>query len=150
MTPWATRYRDACLDAINRYPASRDGQTFCNLGVQYVCAAMGCPEFAGLLANQIHAALEADENWRKMTGNLAAWWIERTKALAVASWSNKDGPGHCAMVFPGPLGYSGKWGYTEAPRVPLVANVGKKNGVLPANKAFTVEPNYYVKVLLED
>jgi hypothetical protein len=48
--------------------------------------------------------------------------------------------GHVAVVYPAPMQRSGSWNKT----VPMLANIGKKNGLMRASQAFPLEPDYFV------
>ncbi len=48
--------------------------------------------------------------------------------------------GHVASVHPAPIQYSASWDK----KVPMVANVGAKNGLMRASQAFPVEPDYFL------
>jgi len=120
----------------------KDGVTYCNLFVYRVCESLGCKA----LWNQ-------SEN-RPMLANEAALWLkdnilpidsaaafERAKNGALVIAVRHDTPhGHIAVVYPSQhTSKSGRWGID----CPIVANVGRENGVFGANWAFQVLPEYY-------
>lgn len=139
------RLKAACELAMAKYPAKdedKDGvpeETYCNFAVRDICKAMGHDEWGGLTANKIHAKLLASKEWRMVNGERASK-AALDGRLAIAAATGKD-HGHVAICYPGPMQVSGKW----AKSVPLVANVGKKNGVMGANWAFPVEPDYFTR-----
>ena len=49
-------------------------------------------------------------------------------------------PAAVAVLFPGAMVFSSKW----QKECPVLANVGKRNGVMGANWAFETEPDYFV------
>jgi len=48
--------------------------------------------------------------------------------------------GHVAVVYPAPVQRSGSWNKM----VPMLANIGKTNGLMRTSQAFPVEPDYFV------
>lgn len=135
---------EACAKAIAQYPAKDldgDGspdETYCNFAVRDIAEAMGLALFKGLTANQIHAKLLTLPHCRQDTGDRARLHAEAGQ-LAIASQTGQV-HGHVAVVYPGPMSYSGKWGTS----VPMVANVGRTNGVMGANFAFKDQPTYFL------
>ncbi len=115
-------------------------ETFCNWGLRMIAEGLfGYTGFTDLNANQIHAKLKGDAAWQTVDGAQAALEAERGR-LVVAAWTNPNGgPGHVAVVLPLPVELSSKWGK----KVPKVANVGPKNGIMGANWAFSSEPQYF-------
>lgn len=121
---------------------ARDGKTYCNLAFMEVAAEMGCDVFRGMMANQIIDYVSKAKDWRRVTGEEAHEHARRG-GLGVASRKGRP-HGHVAAVFPGErMLFSGSLNKY----VPLVANVGKKNGIMKASEAFPVkegEPDYYI------
>jgi len=48
--------------------------------------------------------------------------------------------GHVSVVYPAPMQRSGSWNKM----VPMLANIGKTNGLMRTSQAFPVEPDYFV------
>ena len=139
MSP-AQKLRDVC-DRIMANPKLQphDGKTFCSLAVTWICEEYDITEFEGLLANQIYDILASGRNWREVDGEVANK-IANNGKIAIAAQKGRP-HGHVAVVYPGAMVWSTKWG-REAP---VLANVGKRNGVLGANWAFAKEPEYFAQ-----
>jgi hypothetical protein len=106
-----------------------DGRTFCNIASERIAAAMGYIFPPGLLAND-------------MIAHIAASWPEDTLDRAhqhalkggLAFVTLLDHPhGHLCSIAPQPGEYSSTW----VAVVPLVANVGRTNGIMRVSGAFT-------------
>ena len=138
--------------------ADRDGVTHCNEAVSYVAKKLGYSGFDqirtadpddAILANRMFDLMATDPEWLQIDG-IVAQSHANTGALVVAAWKNPGGVhGHVAVVRPGTLTYSAKWGnqVPQAPRIPKVANVGKAEYryiARGANWAFGDEPAYFV------
>lgn len=118
------------------------GVTHCNEALHRICLlAFEYGGFKGLTANRIADKVEKDVEWTEIGPNEAHLSAEGGR-LAIASWRNPDPKrsGHCAVVHPGAMTFSGKW----AAFVPLVCNVGSKNAVMGANWAFHKRPRYFL------
>jgi len=142
------RYKEACLFAVQdpdliASDINGDGhkQTKCNFGVQQICEAIGYYGFKGKTANQIYSLLIVDSGWIRSRAAVCMDKLKKGKAIAIAAYEDEP-HGHVAMMYPGDFGESGKW---ESQDVPLVANIGKKNGVMFANYAFGQEPAYFYR-----
>lgn len=67
-------------------------------------------------ANEIAALLPTWPGWSELgtADNQDVLNMAKAQAdqqhLVIAVWSNTDGPGHIALIGPGPLTHSGKWG----------------------------------------
>ena len=132
--------------AVTKNPAfiSKDitgdgkAETFCNWALQLIAEGyFGTDSLNGLNANAIHA--KVSKEWRKVSGEDAVNLAK--SSFVIASQSNASGSGHVATVLPLPMVHSGKWGKP----VPQLANVGKTNGIMGSNFAFSTEPDYFVK-----
>mgnify|MGYP007031184691 CR=1 FL=1 len=137
-----------CLQLINEFPSKDfdgDGkvdETYCNFAVQKAARYYGYKLFDNKNANSITEYLELGlATWHKDNGLRAAYHA-MIGGLAIAA---KKYPkhGHVAVIAPRPCEFSGSWGK----EVPIVANVGKKNGFMKVSEAFPVkdgEPGYYL------
>lgn len=116
--------------------------TWCNKGCRLIAEEMGCFLFKeNHTANEMYDIMDASPDFTKDTGERA---VEHAKkgGLAIAAKKYR-GHGHVAVVFPGPMVYSGSWKKS----IPLIANIGKSNGVMAASLAFSVsegEPTYFL------
>lgn len=139
MDELVTKLKRIC-DAVVKAPTlqAKDGFTYCNMAVQLICKHMGYDGFEGLLANQIYE--KCDTEFKKVDPKWAAEFAA-TGGVAIAAVRGSP-HGHVAVVYPGPTTYSNKW----KQEVPLVANVGKTNGVIGANWSFREKPSYYLIV----
>jgi len=123
--------------------------TMCNWGVNKICETMGYHGFKNpgnrikpvMLANEMHDfMLKENIKWIRDSPVKAVGHAKKN-CIAIASSKGKK-HGHVAVVYPGPLVYSNKWNK----EVPLVANIGKLNGILGANWAFNNEPDFFLLV----
>jgi hypothetical protein len=99
-----TRYtpRDVTGDGI--------ADTWCNLFAQDVCEAMSVMLPRHMRANELAAWLttKAHEfDWEGVTPHIAQRMADEGQ-LAVACWTNPDGPGHIVVLVPS-LGEPGEW-----------------------------------------
>lgn len=121
-----------CDEAVsNPAFAPRDGKTYCNFAARFISEG---PGFFGLpvntLANGMIAILELAPEWREDSLDLAHSHAVRGRLAFVAL---SDEPhGHIAAVYPAPMAESGSWGQ----KVPMIANVGKVNGIMRLSGAF--------------
>lgn len=108
--------------------------TFCNWATDLICsAAFGFTGFRNMTANQIC-------EWCERNAELHSDIVPGEKGLYIACRKNDKGSGHVAVVMQSePFVMSGKWGK----KVPILANVGHKNGFMGANWAFSQEPQYF-------
>ena len=126
--------------------------THCNRAALLVAQAMGCAEFdrpAGsdpLLADKMIALMASNSSgrWRKVSGADATIHALGGGLAFAAKTSAELGAahGHIAAVWPVGRQRSDSW-RTD---VPVLANVGKDNGMMRASKAFPVargEPPYF-------
>ena len=111
--------------------------TYCNVAVRRIAVEMGYTGFASsMTANDMIAHMR--QHWLRTTAEDA-----RTQAcagkLAIAAQTGTQ-HGHVAVIYPDVMGYSESW----KKLVPMIANVGKTNGILRTSQAFMTEPDYYV------
>jgi len=142
------RYKNACERAVtdkSLEPSDVDGDgipdTKCNWGVQQICRSMGYRKFDGKIANDIYDYVTTANEWVEASTIAIVDRIKKGLSIGIAVQRGRE-HGHVAMIYPGPLVSSGKW---KSNSVPLVANVGKANGVVGANFAFRDEPRYFYK-----
>ena len=100
-----------------------------------------------MLANDIYDKLTNDIEWSDIVGTSAQYYANHGY-LVIAAWQNpnRQKSGHVAIVRPGMMGTSKKWGI-RIPGVPKVANVGVEDSCRldrGANWAFGKTPNYFV------
>lgn len=144
--------KDFCDEAIAKFPPLVDAETgqikytYCNVGVDYIARRMGCDDFHGpagvFLADKICNILS--KGWINITSD-DAFSLAKQGTLIVAGLSSKElraTHGHVTIVYPAEnMLYSGSW----KKLVPMLANVGKINGVLKASQCFPIEPKYYLR-----
>lgn len=153
-----------CDEAIVKFPPLVDAQTekikytYCNFGVDYIAQRMRYHGFSDskgpMLADLICEILRMD--WIPIKGEYA-FDLAKKGTLCIAAMSSDEireigrlkkneklaqaNHGHVAVVYPAlDMGYSGSWGK----KVPMLANVGRTNGVLCASQCFPAEPKYYL------
>ena len=149
--------KDFCDEAILKFPPKLDErgnavETYCNLALDYIARRMGYSGFHNshgvpLMADEICSVLLRDwlavdgESIARLaaSGTLCVAAMSSTEIRAAAEMFNKATlkdarHGHVAVVYPVPR-----------KEVPLLANVGKTNGVLGASRCFPAEPKYYYK-----
>lgn len=107
----------------------RDGNTYCNVATRRVAAAMGF-QMELMLANAMIEYLAKNPSWREVAMDLAhAFAVGGGFAVVAVA----DAPhGHIATIYPAPAAESGSWGQ----KVPIIANVGKTNGIMRLSGAF--------------
>ncbi len=120
-----------------------DGTTYCNIAVRRVALAFGCEEFYdGMLANDMCKHLAVSSNFGRIDGETAAQQA-RVPSLVIAAHQYAE-HGHVAVVYPAAEMYMSP---SLKKEVPFLANVGKKNGILPESVDFPVahgESIYYL------
>ena len=132
--------KELCDKHINAQDLiARDGLTFCNIFVQRVFHDLNYFGLKNKTANEIfNFCSEEITKWDKIN---AANAIEKVIDDYFIIASIKDDPhGHVAIVYPDHSIFSGKWGEY----CPIVASVGKKNGIMGANYAFSERPSYFL------
>ena len=122
------------------------GKTHCNTAVITVALAMGCEELKGI-ADDIYAIMikNTSGRWARASGSEAAIHALGGN-LAIAGMPStrlKEDHGHVAVVYPVGMQPSGSLGHD----VPMLANVGKKVGLMKSSEAFSVDIGeaYYFK-----
>ena len=108
-----------------------DGTTYCNFGARNILQAGGDNSFNGMKANEIFDYLSNKEVATSISYESAADYANEGVTVILAAKSKK-GSGHVAVVAPGDMVSSGKWGK----KVPQIFNIGKKNEVRGANYGF--------------
>lgn len=157
--------KDFCDEAIKKYPPKinpKTGEveaTYCNFAADFIARRLGYTGFgyngAPYMADRICSVLLSD--WLAVDGEqahrlasagvLCIAAMSSAEIRAVASRLNKPAlanasHGHIAVVYPAPrMVQSASW----RKDVPLLANVGRTNGVLGASQCFPAEPKYYYK-----
>lgn len=123
---------------------ARDGLTFCNFALWEVAAEMGYEEFKAkqMTANQIVRHMESSREWRVIESGEEASELAKRGDLVVAGRKYPK-HGHVAAVAPVErMLFSGSLNKY----VPLVYNVGKKNGLMKVSECFPPaegEPTYF-------
>lgn len=130
----------ALCDGVLANPAfkPKNGITHCNESVNSIAQAVGCNEFVGLLADEIYQTMvtNASGKWKGVDGSDATI-LALSNGLAVAGMPSQrmgEAHGHVCVVYPLGMQASGSLGHD----VPMVANVGKKVGVMKSSEAFPV------------
>lgn len=127
-----------CDDIVNDPELSPRGDvSFCNIAVIQACEEYGIKVLRGMTANQICDWL--DKNWNKVSGKEAN--ILANMGILCIAGQRGVAHGHVATVYPGAMVYSTKW----KKDCPVLANVGRRNAVMGANWAFSLEPFYYTE-----
>jgi len=157
--------KDFCDDAIKKYPPKIDKKTgdvvatYCNFAVDDIARHMDYKGFnyngAPYMADRICSVLLSD--WLKIDGE-QAHRLAASGVLCIAAMSSAEiraaairlnkpalknaQHGHVAVIYPAPrMVQSASW----CKEVPLLANIGRVNGVLGASQCFPAEPKYYYK-----
>ena len=121
----------------------RDGRSYCNFAAQYIAEGMGFFGFpANTLANDMIDLLAVTPGWVEDT-------IERAHRHAMrgglAFLCLTDYPhGHLAAVYPAPMEPSGTWGED----VPVLSNVGQKNGIMKTSAVYRLETRPLIRAFL--
>lgn len=138
------RLRALCEEAVmNPAFAPREGKTYCNFSARFIAEGMGFFAFpANTLANDLIAILSTDPAVREDS-------IERAHAHALrgglAFLVLEEYPhGHIPVFYPAPMELSGTWGEL----VPLLANVGRENGIMKASKVYRLEKRPLLRAFL--
>jgi hypothetical protein len=146
---------EAVLDTYDRPDLTPrpDGTTFCNVAVAAVASAMGCGDLNGKTADQMVSFLDSSTDWSDVPMEKAQDMANQG-SLLVAGLDSKalnQAHGHVAVIRPGKVCYSGKWGAT-----PRVLNIGAENFIARAkrgvmtnlavglNEAFAPPPKIWV------
>lgn len=124
----------------------KNGQTFCNLAVNFIAHQMGCSEFDGLMADGIYNNISANVSgkWKKVDPSDATI-LALSNGLSIAAMPSdrlSEKHGHVCVVYPLGMQNSASFGHD----VPMIANVGKTVGVMKSSAVFPVskgEPDYF-------
>lgn len=138
MNDKATRLKALCDRAVKKYTPDGD-VTYCNSAVNFICVELGYKGFRGLVANEMVDVMRKSPDFALVTPD-DAQKLANDGRLVIAG-IKEDEHGHVAVCYPGgEVTRSGKW----RENAPLIANVGKTNGVFNANWGFGLEaPKYY-------
>ncbi len=109
--------------------APRGGKTYCNVAARRVASAMGF-QMEVMLANAMIEYLAKNPSWKEASLEDAAAHAVLGKLAFVAL--SEEPHGHLAPLYPSPAAESGSWGQ----KVPIIANVGKTNGIMRLSGAF--------------
>ena len=126
----------------------QDGKTFCNIGAKRVADLFGCTDFDNpdWLADEMIRLISWSPSWTKTSFGEIAAAFSQLGGLAFAAMDSQtldEEHGHIATIFPADCELSPSLNCL----VPLVANVGAKNGILKVSEAFPVakgQPDYYL------
>src|SRR6185312_11935366 len=122
------------------------GETHCNQAVQSIAEEMGCTELSYRMADEQYQVMAANASgrWKKVSGTDATLHA-LDGGLAIAALPSQrlgEAHGHVAAVYPIGMQWSGSLGHD----VPMVANVGKRVGLMRSSEAFPVadgEADYF-------
>lgn len=133
------------IDAIcevydNKRYRPRNGKTYCNFAVRYIAEKMGYWKFNRMLANQMIDLMERSPKWRTIKDMRDVQPIANLCELIIAG-EKREKHGHVAVVRPGNMEWSNKWGCY----CPKVCNIGKNNRLSKGvNWAFKNIPTFYI------
>ena len=119
--------------------------TFCNQSVWETAAEMGYDIFRKkqMLAKDIIRHVKSSADWEEASPERACEHAKRGNlAICGKQYSTMD---HVSTIYPTEMLFSGSWNKY----VPLIANVGKENGIMKVSQAFPVaegEPQYWILV----
>ncbi len=140
----AAKLRALCDEAVsNPAFAPRDGKTYCNLAARFVAEGMGFFGFPmNILANEMIHFLASHPDWREDS-------VERAHVHAMrgglAFLVLEEYPhGHIPAIYPAPMEPSGTWGED----VPMLANVGRTNGIMKASAVYRIEKRPLLRAFL--
>lgn len=141
-------YNQACLNDSEHPWYPRNGETFCNFVVNFVCNTFGYTKFnAGsqntpVMANAMVTFMQTSSDWMSVSGDVASVHAN-AGALVIAAELNPAGHGHVAVLCGGEPEYSGHF----AKNTPLLMNVGETVFIgKHAGFAFQTEPVFYVLI----
>lgn len=117
-------------------------KTFCNIALDRVLGLYGAPRLIDtkgqpLLANDMIDKMRAGNGWERVDSGTAC--PRASQGWLVVACQQEEGHGHVSPVYPIPEQYSPSW----KKDVPMLSNVGEKNGILRASECFRTEPEYY-------
>ncbi len=125
-----------------------NGKTFCNFGARRGAQLFQCSDFDAddLTADAMIWILLGSTHWAKTSDGEIAAAFARSGNLCFAAMSSErlgEEHGHIAAVFPADTEFSPSLKIN----VPLIANVGAKNGIMKTSEAFPIEkgcPDYFL------
>lgn len=141
-----SRLKTAANEAIKDFEPEKNYQgeittTYCNKAVEYICHEVwGFKGFTGMLANQMFDRMRGAPDFAVVDAE-AAQKLANDARMVIAAQKG-DEHGHVAVVVPGKTLYSSNW----RGMAPLVANVGRRNGIMGGNFAFHTEPTFFVLI----
>lgn len=147
----ANEVRRACAAVLaqEKYEALADGTTFCNFAVHEILTRLRLPAFCLPAPNSIVPML-ANDLTEKLETHCRELNFEEAHRLAlegavIVAAMKMPEHGHVAVVYPvAYMAASAKWSRSD---IPIVANVGKDNGVMPLNWAFGARPRLWLVAL---
>jgi hypothetical protein len=107
------------------------------VATNFVASQLGYTGFRGMVANDMVALMSKSPDFARVAP-ASAQNLANDGRLVIAGIKGDD-HGHVAVCHPGELFYSRKWRQD----CPIVANVGRTNGIMSASWAFSDEPGYY-------
>ena len=134
---------DAAIAAPEFQP--KNGVTHCNQAVQRIALGYGYTGFeSGMLANAMIAFVGGSTDWSDVYDMREASILAQEGNLVIACMP-ETGHGHVAILYPSPAQFSPSCKC----EVPMIANVGKTNGIVRQSQAFPVAlfpkvPVYFV------
>jgi len=138
------RLRGLCDEAVaNPAFAPRGGRTFCNFAARFVAEGMGFFGFPSvILANDMIELLAVTPGWTE--DSIARAHLHASRGglafLALTEYPH----GHLAAVYPAPMEASGTWGED----VPILANVGRENGIKKTSAVYRVDKRPLIRAFL--
>ena len=124
----------------NKQFVPRNGQTFCNRGVNYIEQAGDNYDYKNLLANDIVKKLDNPKYATQITPEQAINYAKNGTTVIAGVIENTHG--HVAIVSPTDPTTQKGWG-----TLPYLFNIGKTNGEIPVNEVFRKDnkPKYYIR-----
>ena len=121
----------------------RDGKTFCNFGARFIAEGMGFMGFpANILANEMIGFLATSSGW--VEDSIARAHAHAARGGLAFVCLSEYPHGHIAALYPAPMEDSGTWGGP----VPMLANVGRKNGVVKMSAVYRLETRPLLRAFL--
>ncbi len=117
--------------------------SYCNIAVRRISEGMGYFGFTpAMLARNMIEIMSIDTAWTEDT-------IERAHLHAMRGGLSVIGldeypHSHVAVIYPAPMEDSGSWGCP----VPILANVGKTNGIMKASAVFKAADRSLIRCFL--
>jgi hypothetical protein len=99
---------DSCCEAYDNLAFEpRQGMTFCNQAVNFICGKMGYAKFKALLANQMVDLMKKSEEWQMISIGDAQKFANQGRLVIAGRKAQPHG--HVAVIRPGLPDYSAKW-----------------------------------------